>query len=131
MNKRFFEYEFLTTMGKVMLKGLGQLGDMAKLMRQAQDMQSKMSDIQKQLEELEVEGESGGGLIKAIVNAKGTLKSLNIDESLFKPSEKAVVEDLIVAAIRDAQKKSADKAKEEMAKVTSDFNLPAGFKLPF
>ena len=70
-------------MGKEMLKGLGQLGDMAKLMKQAQDMQSKMSDIQKQLEELNVEGESGGGLIKATVNAKGTLKSLNIDESLI------------------------------------------------
>ena len=121
----------LTNMGKVMLKGLGQLGDMAKLMKQAQDMQSKMSDIQKQLEELNVEGESGGGLIKATVNAKGTLKSLNIDESLFNPSEKAVVEDLIVAAIRDAQQKSGDRAKEEMAKVTSDLNLPAGFKLPF
>jgi len=114
-----------------MLKGLGQLGDMAKLMKQAQDMQSKMADIQKQLEEIEVEGESGGGLIKAVVNAKGTLRSLNIEESLFVPSEKAVVEDLIVAAIRDAQKKSADKAKDEMAKVTSDLNLPAGFKLPF
>ena len=86
-----------------MLKGLGQLGDMAKLMKQAQDMQSKMTDIQKKLEELEVKGESGGGLIKAIVNAKGTLKSLNVDESLFVASEKAVVEDLIVAAIRDAQ----------------------------
>ena len=118
-------------MGKMMLKGLGQLGDMAKLMKQAQDMQSKMSDIQKQLEELNVEGESGGGLIKAVVNAKGTLKSLDIDKSLFNPSEKAVVEDLIVAAIRDAQQKSGDKAKEEMAKVTSDLNLPAGFKLPF
>ena len=118
-------------MGNKMLKGLGQLGDMAKLMKQAQDMQSKMSDIQKQLEELEVEGESGGGLIKAIVNAKGTLKSIDVDESLFVSSEKAVVEDLIVAAIRDAQQKSADKAKEEMAKVTSDLNLPAGFKLPF
>ena len=94
-------------------------------------MQSKMTDIQEQLEELEVEGESGGCLIKAIVNAKGTLKSLTVDESLFVPSEKAVVEDLIVAAIRDAQKKSGDKAKEEMAKVTSDLNLPAGFKLPF
>ena len=114
-----------------MLKGLGQLGDMAKLMKQAQDMQSKMTDVQKQLEKLEVEGESGGGLVKAIVTAKGTLRNLNVDESLFKPTEKAIVEDLIVAAIRDAQKKSGDKAKEEMAKVTSDLNLPAGFKLPF
>ena len=118
-------------MGLIMLKGLGQLGDMAKLMRQAQDMQSKMSDVQKQLEDLEVEGESGGGLVKAVVNAKGALKELNIDQSLFKPSEKDVVEDLIVAAIRDAQEKSGHKAKEEMAKITSDLNLPAGFKLPF
>ena len=114
-----------------MLKGLGQLGDMAKLMSQAKDMQTKMTDVQQQLENLEVEGESGGGLIKAIVNAKGTLKGLKIDETLFKPSEKEVVEDLIVAAIRDAQEKSGDKAKEEMAKVTSGLNLPEGFKLPF
>ena len=114
-----------------MLKGLGQLGDMAKLMRQAQDMQAKMTDVQKELENVEVVGESGGGLIKAKVNAKGTLKSLAIDESLFKASEKEVVEDLIVAAIRDAQEKSGDKAKEEMAKVTSGLNLPEGFKLPF
>ena len=114
-----------------MLKGLGQLGDMAKLMSQAKDMQTKMTDVQQQLENLEVEGESGGGLIKAIVNAKGNLKGLKIDETLFKPSEKEVVEDLIVAAIRDAQEKSGDKAKEEMAKVTSGLNLPEGFKLPF
>ena len=114
-----------------MLKGLGQLGDMAKLMSQAKDMQTKMTDVQQQLENLEVEGESGGGLIKAIVNAKGALKGLKIDETLFKPSEKEVVEDLIVAAIRDAQEKSGDKAKEEMAKVTSGLNLPEGFKLPF
>ena len=114
-----------------MFKGLGQFGDMAKLMRQAQDMQTKMTDVQKQLENVEVVGESGGGLIQAIVNAKGTLKSLAIDESLFKASEKEVVEDLIVAAIRDAQEKSGNKAKEEMAKVTSGLNLPEGFKLPF
>ena len=70
-------------------------------------------------------------LVKSIVNAKGTLKGLTIDESLFKASEKEVVEDLIVAAIRDAQEKSGDRAKEEMAKVTSGLNLPEGFKLPF
>ena len=114
-----------------MLKGLGQLGDMAKLMRQAQDMQTKMVDVQAHLENLEVIGESGGGLIKATVNAKGSIKGIAIDESLFKPSEKEVVEDLIVAAIRDAQEKSGDRAKEEMAKATAGLNLPEGFKLPF
>ena len=112
-----------------MLKGLGQLGDMAKLMKQAQDMQSKMTDIQKQLEELEVEGESGGGLIKAIVNAKGTLKSLNVDESLFVPSEKAVVEDLIVAAHNKAKAELKVKTTEEISKTTGGFKIP-GFKWP-
>ena len=114
-----------------MLKGLGQLGDMAKLMRQAQDMQSKMAEVQKHLEDLELEGESGGGLIKVVVNAKGNVKNISIDESLFKPAEKEIVEDLIVAALRDAQQKSGDRAKQEMAKVTSGLNLPEGFKLPF
>ena len=69
-----------------MLKGLGQLGDMAKLMRQAQDMQTKMVDVQAHLENLEVIGEAGGGLIKATVNAKGSIKGIAIDQSLFKPS---------------------------------------------
>ena len=114
-----------------MLKGLGQLGDMAKLMKQAQEMQSPMSGVQNVLEDIEVLGESGGGLVNVITTAKGIVKRLEIDKSIFVPSEKEVVEDLIVAAIRDAQKKAEEKSKEEMSKVTEGLNLPAGMKLPF
>ena len=107
-----------------MFKGLGQLGDMAKMMKQAQEMQSKMTDAQKAIEQLEVFGESGGGLVKATTNAKGNLKNLDIDKSILSPSEKEVVEDLIIAAIRDAQEKAVEKTKSEMSKITSDMDLP-------
>jgi DNA-binding YbaB/EbfC family protein len=114
-----------------MLKGLGQLGDMAKLMKQAQDMQAKMAEMQEDLARIEVTGESGAGLVRAVATAKGELKSLDIDPSIFNADEKEVVEDLILAAVRDAQAKAADRAQAEMAKLTEGFNLPAGIKLPF
>lgn len=114
-----------------MLKGIGQLGDMAKLMKQAQEMQGKMADAQTKLDEIEVTGDAGAGLVSATVTAKGTLRRLDIDPSILVPSEKEVVEDLIVAAIKDAQDKAAVAQQEEMAKVTEGMNLPAGMKLPF
>ena len=114
-----------------MLKGMGQLGDMAKLMKQAQEMQGKMEDAQAKLDEVEVTGGAGAGLVSATVTAKGTLRRLDIDPSILVPSEKEVVEDLIVAAIKDAQDKAAVASKEEMAKITEGLNLPAGMKLPF
>lgn len=114
-----------------MLKGIGQLGDMAKLMKQAQDMQGKMQDAQTKLDEIEVTGDAGAGLVSATVTAKGTLRRLDIDPSILVPSEKEVVEDLIVAAIKDAQDKAAVAQQEEMAKITEGMNLPAGMKLPF
>ena len=114
-----------------MLKGMGQLGDMAKLMKQAQEMQGKMADAQAKLDEIEVTGGAGAGLVSATVTAKGTLRRLDIDPSILVPSEKEVVEDLIVAAIKDAQDKAAVAQQEEMAKVTEGMNLPAGMKLPF
>jgi len=114
-----------------MLKGMGQLGDMAKLMKQAQEMQGKMADAQAKLEEIEVSGDAGAGLVRATVTAKGTLRGLDIDPSILVPSEKEVVEDLIIAAIKDAQEKAAVTSQEEMAKLTEGLNLPAGMKLPF
>ena len=114
-----------------MLKGMGQLGDMAKLMKQAQEMQGKMADAQAKLEEIEVSGDAGAGLVRATVTAKGTLRGLDIDPSILVPSEKEVVEDLIIAAIKDAQEKAATTSQEEMAKLTKGLNLPAGMKLPF
>lgn len=114
-----------------MLKGLGQLGDMAKLMKQAQDMQTRMADVQNRLDEVEVTGEAGAGLVKVTATAKGAVKALTIDPSLFQPEEREVVEDLIVAAIQDAQARAVVAAQAEMAKVTEGLELPPGMKLPF
>jgi DNA-binding YbaB/EbfC family protein len=114
-----------------MLKGLGGLGDMAKMMKAAQDMQGKMAEMQEGLERIVVIGESGAGLVKARATAKGELTGLEIDPSIFVASEKEVVEDLILAAIKDAQGKASDRAQSEMAKLTEGLGLPAGMKLPF
>jgi DNA-binding YbaB/EbfC family protein len=114
-----------------MLKGLGGLGDMAKMMKQAQDMQAKMADMQTELETITVVGESGAGLVKATATAKGVLVGLDIDPSIFTPDDKEVAEDLILAAIKDAQAKASEKAAEEMGKLTEGLGLPAGMKLPF
>jgi DNA-binding YbaB/EbfC family protein len=114
-----------------MLKGLGQLGDMAKIMQQAQEMQSRMSDAQSRLDEIEVVGEAGAGLVTVTATAKGAVKRLSIDPALFKPEEREVVEDLIVAAVQDAQARAMAAAQAEMAKVTDGLELPPGLKLPF
>ena len=114
-----------------MLKGLGQLGDMAKMMKQAQEMQEKVTQMQDDLHNILVTGESGAGLGKATATAKGDLKALDIDPSIFVPSEKEVAEDLILAAIKDAQAKASEKAQAEMGKITEGLGLPADFKLPF
>ncbi|MGH1367777.1 MAG: YbaB/EbfC family nucleoid-associated protein [Maritimibacter sp.] len=113
-----------------MLKGLGGLGDMAKMMKAAQEMQSKMGEAQEALERIMVTGESGAGLVKATATAKGELTALDIDPSIFDPNEKEVVEDLILAAIKDAQAKAAAKMESEMAKITEGLGLPAGMGNP-
>jgi DNA-binding YbaB/EbfC family protein len=114
-----------------MLKGLGGLGDMAGMMKKAQEMQEKMGQMQEDLQNISVTGESGAGLVKATATAKGVLTGLDIDPSIFNPDEKEVVEDLILAAIKDAQTKAAEKAADEMGKLTKGMGLPPGMKLPF
>lgn len=114
-----------------MLKGLGGLGDMTKMMKAAKDMQDKMQKMQADLETITVTGESGGGLVRATATAKGELTALEIDPSIFVPSEKEVVEDLILAAIKDAQKRGQDKMQSEMSRITQELGLPADMKLPF
>ncbi|GGG87306.1 nucleoid-associated protein YbaB [Salipiger pallidus] len=114
-----------------MLKGLGGLGDMAKMMKTAQEMQGKMAQLQEDLATLEVTGESGAGLVKAVATAKGELKALDIDPSIFNSDDKEVVEDLILAAIKDAQSKAQERSQEEMQKLTSEMGLPADMKMPF
>lgn len=114
-----------------MFKGLGGLGDMGKMMKAAQDMQGKMEEMQEALESMTVTGESGAGLVKATATAKGVLTALDIDPSIFNADEKEVVEDLILAAIKDAQAKAQAKSQEEMGKLTEGLGLPPGMKLPF
>ena len=114
-----------------MLKGLGGLGDMAGMMKKAQEMQTKMAEMQDELHNVMVTGESGAGLVKAVASAKGELKSLDIDPSIFNGDDKEMVEDLILAAIKDAQTKAQEKTQDEMRKLTEGMGLPADMKLPF
>ena len=114
-----------------MFKGLGQMGDMAKMMKAAKEMQTKMAQLQEDLNTMTVVGESGAGLVRATATAKGELTGLEIDPSIFNADDREVVEDLILAAIKDAQKRAADRMQEEIGKITSSMGLPADMKLPF
>jgi len=101
------------------------------IMKMAQDVQAEMQRAQEKLDEIEVEGVSGGGLVKVRASAKGRVVGVEIDESLLQPSEKAMLEDLIAAAINDARAKADAAAAPELQKMTSGIPLPPGFKLPF
>ena len=114
-----------------MFKGLGGLGDMGKMMKAAQEMQTKMAELQESLDTISVTGESGAGLVKATATAKGELTALDIDPSIFNSDDKEVVEDLILAAIKDAQVKAQERSQQEMAKLTEELGLPADMKMPF
>jgi hypothetical protein len=113
------------------LGGLGALGDMTKMLSAAKEMQAKMAALTEELHEIIVTGESGGGLVKVTCSAKGELKSLTIDPSIFDPANKEVAEDLILAAIKDAQRRAGERSREEMSKLTESMGLPADMKLPF
>ena len=114
-----------------MFKGMGGLGDMAKMMQAAKDMQGKVNELQEELNSIVVVGESGAGMVKARATAKGDLTGLDIDPSIFNPDDKEVAEDLILAAIKDAQVKAKERSEEEMKKLTEQLGLPADFKMPF
>ena len=101
------------------------------IMKMAQNAQAELMKAQEGLDKIEVEGVSGGGLVKIRASAKGRIISVELDESLLAPSEKEVVEDLIAAAINDARAKADHAAQGEMSKMTSGLQLPPGFKLPF
>jgi hypothetical protein len=101
------------------------------IMKMAQDVQAEMQRAQEKLDEIEVEGASGGGLVKVRASAKGRIVGVELDESLLQPSEKAMLEDLIAAAINDARAKADAAAAPELQKMTSGIPLPPGFKLPF
>lgn len=101
------------------------------LMKMAQEAQSKLMQAQEDLDKIEVEGVSGGGMVRIRASAKGRIVSVDIDESLLVASEKQMVEDLVAAAINDARAKADAAAQEKMSSLTGGLQLPPGFKMPF
>ena len=100
------------------------------MLSQAQEMQKKMGEAKESLKNISVEGESGGGAIKVVLNGNNEMISINIDPKTLK-EELSIVEDLIVAATNNAKKNVEVKVQEEMSKLTGGLQLPAGFKFPF
>ena len=105
--------------------------DFMKMMSKAKEMQSRMATLQDELAAISITGTAGAGLVSVTISGKGELKSVRIDPSLLKPEEAEIVEDLIVAAHRDAHGRTEAAIAEKMAEITGGMNLPGGFKLPF
>ena len=107
------------------MKNLGQM------MKQAQQMQAKMAEMQEGLDAVEISGDSGGGLVTVTLSGKCEMRSLKIDSSLVNPNEVEVLEDLVTAAFNDAKAKAEAHMQEEMSKLTGGLKLPSGMNLPF
>jgi DNA-binding YbaB/EbfC family protein len=107
------------------------MADFLGLMKQAAQMQAKMQEMQAELDQIEVEGTAGGGMVTVTLSAKGDLKGVKIDDSLLKPSEKEIIEDLLVAAHADARRKAETVMQDKMKDLTGGLSLPPGMKLPF
>lgn len=107
----------------------GKMGDMGKMMKQAQEMQSKMADMQSQIELLTVEGVSGGGMVSVTLSGKGLIKGMKIDPSLLSPDEAEILEDLIMAAHNDAKNKAEAMVAEKTKEIMGDLQLPEGMNL--
>ena len=107
------------------MKNLGQM------LKQAQEMQAKIQEIQDGLTNMEVIGTSGAGMCQVTMNGNGEARHVKIDQALVTPDDVEVLEDLILAAINDAKAKAKEKSQEEMQKLTGGLQLPPGFQLPF
>lgn len=105
--------------------------DMMGMMKQVQAMQGRMQEMQAELERIEVEGQSGGGLVTVRLTAKGEMRGVAIDPSLLKADEGEIVEDLILAAHNEARSKGERLMQEKMGALTAGLPLPPGMKLPF
>ena len=105
------------------------MADFMGLMKQAAQLQSKMQALQAELEAIEVEGTAGGGMVSVKLSAKGDLKGVTVDDSLLKPSEKEILEDLLVAAHADARRKAEGVMQEKMKGLTGGLPLPPGLNL--
>jgi DNA-binding YbaB/EbfC family protein len=107
------------------------MNNMSQIMKQAKVMQDKMAEMQKKIEEQEVEGSSGGGVVKVLINGKNEIKRLKIDPTLINSDEVEVLEDLLIAAVNDANKKLKENATNQMSTLSDGMGLPPGMKLPF
>ena len=107
------------------------MNNMSQIMKQAKAMQEKMAEMQKKIEETEIEGSSGGGAVKIVMNGKHEVKNLFIDPSIVNSDEKEVLEDLITAALNDVNKKIAENTNDQLGSISGGMGLPPGFKLPF
>jgi DNA-binding YbaB/EbfC family protein len=103
--------------------------DFMGLMKQAAQLQTKMQEMQAELDRIEVEGTAGGGLVRVTITAKGEMKGAKIDDSLFKPGDKEIVEDLLVAAHADARRKAETVMQDKIKSLTGGMPLPPGLKL--
>lgn len=103
--------------------------DIMGMMKQVSQMQARMQKVQEELENMEVEGQAGGGLVAVTLNGKSDMKRVKIDPSLLKPDEGEIVEDLIIAAVKDAKSKVEASMQEKMQEVTGGLPLPPGMKL--
>jgi len=105
--------------------------NIAGLMKQAQEMQKKMADMQAKMEATEMEGVSGAGLVRVVLTGKGALKSVKVDPKIIDATDAEMMEDLIVAAHADAKGKLDAMMEDETKSAMGGLNLPAGMKLPF
>jgi nucleoid-associated protein EbfC len=105
--------------------------NLGNMLKQAQELQSRMADIQAKLSDVELDGSAGGGMVTVNVNGKGETRRVKIDPTLVDPSEVEILEDLLVAAANDAKAKVEAHVQQEMGKLTGGLNLPPGLKLPF
>jgi DNA-binding YbaB/EbfC family protein len=105
--------------------------NISNMLKEAQKLQQRMSEMQQRLEEVEVSGAAGGGLITVTLNGKGQMRQIKIDPALVVPAEVEMLEDLVVAATNDAKAKLDSQMQDEMGKLTGGLPLPPGFKLPF
>jgi DNA-binding YbaB/EbfC family protein len=105
--------------------------NLGNMLKQAQELQSKMADVQAKLSDVELDGSAGGGMVTVTLNGKGEMRRVKIDPTLVEPNEVDILEDLLIAAFNDAKVKVEAYVQEEMGKLTGGLNLPAGLKLPF
>jgi len=105
------------------------MADLMGMMKQAAQLQSKMQALQAELDQMEIEGTAGGGMVTVTLTGKGDLKGVKLDDSLIKPGEKEILEDLLVAAHADAKRKSEAVLQDKMKALTGGLPLPPGMKL--